>query len=639
MHALTTSQSARQANGTFGEKEPLTSTPTTAYHKTNLSSQTKSGFQLKPLSDNLYMKEYSYTVEEQRNERNSQFSPKQLGGFKYTDERPDGESTTSPLSSPQDKTGFSQPGYKRATATAFTYKPPEITRTTTTSPSTRPLSTYRSAMNAPTTVTSPSGKSSTLPSSRLRESTSAYSWSTDKEDRVRSEKAEERQFAQLINTKDVKEGARKEKSASTDKMNALFGSGKSKKFGATEKQSSTTKSSIFSSFMKSSEEKVEKKKQLSQSTSNVLEQKKTSSTSSLINKYNNLTSSPIGSSSHLRPHEPPVKQIDSDSESASSSENSMDEYASEDLKTDPQTGLTSASYLTSKLGPSASLPRSAATTNSLGSKTAQRYEPQPTVRTSLTIQPSSQPPSSQLGSGAVDGAASSPFSRPTTKPPITPKPVVPSKPTMTTASLTNKVSPYERQSKFGNLSTGAPSPIASQTGSLKSSYLKDNFLKADHKPASLSPSLKPQVPIKLQSSTQQPSPSYLATSPGQGSPSSAPSNPSMYSPYNNALVTTTTVPHVQQPKITHLSRKRTVKNADGSIQEDEEVIEPSGLPPVPQTYISTATFTPSKPQIVGAFPPHERNAETVNGDVHRIVNRFNDITRSPNLTYSNKLVH
>lgn len=593
------------------------------------------------------MKEYSYTVEE-RNERNSQFSPKHLGGFNYAGERPEGESTTSPLSSPQDKTGgASQPGYKRATATAFTYKPPEIARTTAASPSTRPLSTYRSAMNAPATTTSPSGKSSTLPSSRLRESTSAYSWSTDKEDRVRSEKAEERQFAQLINTKDVKEGGRKEKSASTDKMNALFGSGKSKKFGSsTEKQSSTTKSSIFSSFMKSSEEKVEKKKQLSQSTSNVLEQKKTSSTSSLINKYNNLTSSPIGSSGHLRPHEPPVKQIDSDSESASSSENSMDEYASEDLKTDPQTGLTSASYLTSKLGPSASLPRSPATINSLGTKTAQRYEPQPTVRTSLTIQPSSQ----LGGGGAVDGVASSPFSRPTTKPPITPKPAVPSKPTMTAASLTNKVSPYERQSKFGNLTTSTPSPIASQPGAqLKSSYLKDNFLKADHKPASLSPSLKPQVPIKLQSSptTTQPS-SYLAGSSGQGSPKASPSNPpSMYSPYNNALVTTTTVPHVQQPKITHLSRKRTVKNADGSIEEDEEIIEPSGLPPAPpQTYISTATFIPSKPQIVGAFPAHEQSSEA-DGErrnaaddhsVHRIVNRFNHITRSPNLSYSNKLV-
>ena len=580
------------------------------------------------------MKEYSYTVEEQRAERTSQFSPKHLGGFNYAGDQLE---STSPLSSPADKSAASRPGYKRATATAFTYKPPEITRTTAASPSTRPLSTYRSAMNAPTITTSPSAKASTLPSSRLRESTSAYSWSTDKEDRVRSEKAEERQFARLINTKDVKDGTRKEKSASTDKMNALFGSGKSKKFGSTEKQSSTTKSSIFSSFMKSSEEKVEKKKQLSQSTSNVLEQKKTASTSSLINKYNNLTSSPIGSSGHLRPNEPPVKQIDSDSESASSSENSMDEYASEDLKTDPQTdpqtGLTSASYLTSKLG--SSMPRS----------NAQRYEPQPTVRTSLTIQPSlsSQPSGRSFGqlggglrdSGLTESGSSSPFSRPATKPPITPKPAVPSKPTLTTASLTNKVSPYERQNKFGS-TTDTPSPIASRTGALlnSTSYLKDNFLKADSKPpTALSPVIsKPQVPIKLASTP----PSRDLSSSGQlvGSPKTGFN--SMYSPYNNALVTTTTVPHVQQPKITHLSRKRTVKNADGSvIEEDEEVIEPSGLPPAPQTYISTATFTPSKPQIVGAFP-----ADSPDDDhsVHRIVNRFNHITRYPNLSYSNKLV-
>ena len=608
--------------------EPLTSTPTTAYNKNLASSTQKAGFQFKPL-DNMYMKEYSYTVEERTNERSSQFSPKHLGGFNYTGDRQDGENLT-PLSSPQDKSG-GRPGYKHATATAFTYKPPEITRTTIpiSSTSTRPLSTYRSAMNAnTTTATSPSAnKSSTLPASRLKESQSAYSWLADnrEEDRVRSEKAEERQFAQLINTKDVSKEGKKEKSASTDKMNALFGTGKSKsKFGSsstssTEKQSSTTKSSIFSSFLKSSDEKIEKKKQLSQSTSNVLDQKKTSSTSSLINKYNNLTSSPkvIGSGQLRQPmqqHEQPKQtKLDSDSESASSSENSMDEYASDDLKTDPITGLTIQptatnqvpSYLTSsKLG-STSLPRNA-TNNLVGRSAAQRFEPQPTVRTSLTMQPSTF--------GNLDFTAATTSS----KPPIASKPAIPTKP----SALTNKVSPYETTISLS-------SPIASRTNTLlnnNTSYLKDNFLK-DKTPPLTS---KPQVPIKLQTAQsntltqhhpQHHSPSYLTSSSSSPKTSSNLNSTSMYNPYNNALITTTTIPHVQ-PKITHLSRKRTVKNADGSIQEDEEILEPSSRAALPQTYVSTATFTPSKP--VGALPA-------------AAANRSPNITRY-NHTYNNKLV-
>ena len=620
----------KQTNG-FEKVEPLTSTPTTAYNK-NLQQQ-KSGFQLKPL-DSMYMKEYSYTVEE-HNERNSQFSPKHLGGFSYAGDRQDGEVT--PLSSPLDKTGYKPGGYKRATATAFTYKPPEITRTTIASPSTRPLSTYRSAMTtAPTTTTSSTtlNKASTLPSSRLKESTSAYSWS-DKQDRVRTEKVEERQFAQLINTKDVEKDGKKEKSASTDKMNALFGSGKSK-FGqsgdkATSAQTSkSTKSSIFSSFMKSGsqDEKVEKKKQLSQSTSNVLEQKKTSSTSSLINKYNNLTSSPkvIGSSGQLRqPYSQPepVKQtkLDSDTESASSSENSMDEYASEDLKTDPTPIGITPSYLSSvanQRSTTGSLPRT--TTNNLVGRTPQqRYEPQPTIRTSLTIQPSTL-----LGSSTLDRAQP-------TKPTITPKPTIPTKP----SQLTNhKVSPYE--SKFATTTTSSPSPIATRTQTLlNNSYLKDNFLKDKTTSPSLNeprfgssaaaPTSKSQVPIKLQTSTVQPtqqsSPSYLS-SPKLSSSSSTNQNNTdrmPYSPYNNALVTTTTIPHVQQPKITHLSRKRTVKKPDGSVEEDEEVIEPKS----PQTYISTATFTPSKPLIVGARVHSNSNLPDQLASSHSHTNHVN----------------
>jgi len=360
----------KQTNGY--DKEPLTSTPT-IYNKSISSTQTSSGFHLKPL-DNMYMKEYSYTVEE-RNERNSQFSPKHLGGFNYTDKQ-DGET---PLSSPlQDPLGRQHPGYKRATATAFTYKPPETTKESSTASLTRPVSAFRSAMN-----------SNTAQSPKMKESTSAYSWSTnkEKEDRVRMEKTEERQFAQLINTKDVKE-TKKEKSASTDKMNYLFGKStkKSSTPSTTTSTSQTSTSKLFSSFLKSSDEKtIEKKKQLSQSASNVLEQKKTSSTSSLINKYNNLTSSPkvIGGSS-----QEPVKQtkLDSDSESSTSSENSMDEYASEELKTDPTTGLVSTnSYLTKSTptftSTSSTLPR---TTNNMVSRTAQRYEPQPTSTDSKT---------------------------------------------------------------------------------------------------------------------------------------------------------------------------------------------------------------------------------------------------------------
>lgn len=575
---------------------------------------------MKPM-DNMYMKEYSYTVEE-HNERNIQFSPKHLGGFSYAGDRQDGETT--PLSSPQDKLGSRPSAYKRATATAFTYKPPEITRTTVSSPLTRPLSTYRSAMNAPTTTTSSilNNKSSTLPSSRLKESTSAYSWS-EKQQEDRSERAE-RQFAQLINVKDEisKESPKKEKSASTDKMNALFGSGKSK-FGTGDKTTSSqttnksTKSSIFSSFMKSSsqDEKVEKKKQLSQS-NNVLEQKKTSSTSSLINKYNNLTSSPkvIGSTGQLRTgqsftQQEPVKQtkLDSDSESSSSSENSMDEYASEDLKTDPTMGPLSPSYLS---GTTQQQPRSTITTGSLP-RTTQRYEPQPTVRTSLTIQPT------QLGSSTLDS------NRTQIKPTIQPKPAIPTKP----SQLTNKVSPYE--SKFSS-----PSPIGTRTQTLlNSNYLKENFLKDKTTSPPMnetrfgstniqSPTVikqSPQVPIKLQSSTihqtshqpSQSSPSYLSSSPKIMNSSSNLNNTDRmpYSPYNNAIVTTTTVPHVQQPKITHLSRKRTVKKSDGSVEEDEELIEP-------QTFVSTATFTPSKrPMIVGARPIHNSNSNLANHQI------------------------
>lgn len=540
----------------------------------------------------MYMKEYSYTVEE-RNERNSQFSPKILGGFNYANQdKQDGDST--PLSSPQDQNNR-QPGYKRATATAFTYKPPESTANNI---STRPLSTYRSAMNTPTSLSN--NKSSTLPSSRLKESTSAYSWSSttqDKqEDRVKSEKREERQFAQLINTKEETP----KQSASTDKMNALFGSGKSKsssKISTTESKPSAPKSSIFSSFLKSNDEKLEKKKQLSQSSSNVLEQKKTSSASSLINRYNNLTSSPkvIGSSTgQIRTPQQPVKQtkLDSDSEE-SSSENSMDEYASEEpMKTDEP--------FNNKFS---SLPRTQQQQNNYLNSNKQRYEPQPTVRTSLTIQPTY----------ADTFNSSSKLS----KPPVPAKPI---------GALTNKVAPYE--SKFAKPSI--QSPIASRTSALLSqnNMLKEDFLKD-----------KPQVSINSQSQSQstpkssslsynQPTSPYLTNSSPKTQTFSERPN-SMSYPYNNAVVTTTTVPHVhqQQPRITHLSKKRTVKKADGSIDEDEiSYNEPSTKP---QTFISTATFTPSKPLIVGVHPAlsqelNQPNRSPLNSIKTRTPNAFNN---------------
>lgn len=47
------------------------------------------------------------------------------------------------------------------------------------------------------------------------------------------------------------------------------------------------------------------------------------------------------------------------------------------------------------------------------------------------------------------------------------------------------------------------------------------------------------------------------------------------------------------PRFTHMSRKRVVKNADGSVEETEEVLEPSAL---------SSLTGPSKPVVVGVVP-------------------------------------
>lgn len=47
------------------------------------------------------------------------------------------------------------------------------------------------------------------------------------------------------------------------------------------------------------------------------------------------------------------------------------------------------------------------------------------------------------------------------------------------------------------------------------------------------------------------------------------------------------------PRFTHMSRKRVVKNADGSVEETEEVLEPSVL---------SSLTGPSKPVVVGVVP-------------------------------------
>ena len=323
---------------------PLTSTPTIGSN--NNGDQRPFQFQN---SDSAYTREYSYTV--QQNEKNAQFSPKQLGAFSYA---PAGskESESSLLSGPTEPGAVES---KRATARAFTYKPAEASSPPKPLTSIPPTSTKTFVQT---------GKESSAASSKENRHPFSSSLSETQVDHVKTGKTDQRQFAQLIQTgKEQRDELRREQHAKEskpiDRMNALFGSSKSTKKTESESKSS----SLFSGFGRRTEPQ-----QQQQPTTVASAEKKRSSA------YE------VGSKHKL--------ESDSDSESQKSSENSMDEYASEDINARPvYTGSSVIPPRTSSYGLGNALK---STSTHTSSSVSNKQSPAPNVTSFTTTNVTSQ---------------------------------------------------------------------------------------------------------------------------------------------------------------------------------------------------------------------------------------------------------
>jgi hypothetical protein len=280
--------------GIESQATPLTSTPTIG----STRNGDRRPFEWRT-AENAYTREYSYTVQPGQPGSNSTAAGNKLAGaFSYAPNGSNKSAEPSPVVVPKSELDGgvgSEP--KRATARAFTYKPPEA--------STRPVT---GKPPTPVKMLSSGAGGKESPSTAAKENrspvfTSGQTNSSENQvEQVKSSRSETRQFAQLIQTgkEQRQEQQLKRETKSIDKMNALFGSSKSKK---SESESKTA--SIFSSFGRRSETP----------TSGGQDRRKS-----------------------IDANMPSMKQSlesDSDTDSQKSSENSMDEYATEELNSAP----------------------------------------------------------------------------------------------------------------------------------------------------------------------------------------------------------------------------------------------------------------------------------------------------------------